>query len=133
MNQLEIIGYAATSTAGAVGILAGLAHAPGTRVIFRRLVRDPIGEWFDARIEQRIQTGIGAEADASKVMIQQCISDAVEPIRLELTAINNAVNNVDPDTPPIKDRVRTIELGQVETHTKLDTLTGLVEALASRP
>jgi hypothetical protein len=140
IEALESLGLVVASGVGIAGTLSVLAHTPGTRIVFRRLVRDPIAEWLDERMDQKITAEISLESEASNRIIEHAVAKAIDAIatdvagvRTDIAAINLAVNNVDPGVPPIKQRVATIERGVAETNSQLSTILSVVEALASRP
>lgn len=120
------------SIVSAVVILSILAKVPGGRAVFRFLVADPVARWMDARMDAKITSAVGLQADTVEANVQQHVTAALEPFDRKIDQINHAVNNVEPGTPPIKERVHRIELGQQVTDAKIDTLTVMVESLVQR-
>lgn len=110
-------------------ILVVAAKVPGpTKWLFERLVKEPIERWHDARTDEKITTGLGLQAD----MVRQQVQDQLAPIAIEVKQVNEAVNNVGPLHPKLKDRVAGLEAGQKVMDGKLDTITDMVGALIQR-
>lgn len=124
------------SIVGAVVTLTLLSKAPGARVIFRLLVADPIGRWMDERMDRKIQEAVGLQADVIqadiRARIHENVAVAIEPLKESIDQVNNAVNNVGTGQPPMKDRVASLEIGQVGIKATVDTIAHMVESLVRR-
>ena len=118
--------------AGAAIFLTLLSKVPGGKQAYKFLISDPVARWMDARMDQKITTAVGLQADTVKATVQQHVMAAMEPLETKIDQINYAVNNVEPGTPPIKEKVHRIQTAQEITDGKVDTILGLVESLVQR-
>jgi hypothetical protein len=106
---------------GAVGILTALTKIPGSRWVFRRLIRDPAREWLANENEFLAQKAAEEAADTR-----------YERFATAIGQINEAVNNVAPGQPKLKDRVGNLEDGQHEMKGELKVIRNIVESLVRR-
>lgn len=85
--------------------LSVLARVPGGRILFAFLVRDPLTRWIDRTMERKTQDWATAQTEVTRRAIEKHVTESLAPIVRAIDDINNAVNNVEPGTDPIKTRV----------------------------
>lgn len=107
--------------AGALA-LSAIAKLPGGRWLFQRLVADPVRD----TVKGIITVELGEHVERS---VESHLDAKLEPICVTVRQINDAVNNVGPNTPRLRDRVANLESGQEHIKGQLEVVTTMLDSL----